>query len=190
MRFKEVVHFAVLGALVGGFLVTCASCGAGPRAAQGTTFSDSHIALSMDKLERVDSLSASLRQALNLAPNDTVPAPPPTDEYVVITLTVKKVIQGHLVGLGDCILRDAAGKQYKSTLANVAGIQFLENTLQSPYWIVNGARAGLLFQIPKTATPTQLAVVYLFKEAWDGKSKDQFERITSQNGSLEIRLLK
>jgi hypothetical protein len=114
----------------------------------------------------------------------------PGYDYVAITLTVKKVLHGHMTGLDTCILRDAAGREYQSLSGSVGAHFTHKNSFTGPIWVLDGAKAALIFQIPKKTKPRLLKLVYRYKQGWDGKSEDQWEMIRVQKEIKGIMLLK
>lgn len=182
--------FTRAAALLAAFFACAIACGTQiPRrdAVSERSWTDGKVTLVVESIERGSELSARVKQGMG--PSSGVPrAPSLGNEYLTVVLIFKKINSVHVTSPGSPILYDTEGRKYAHWNSVVAGVQYLRDSFDSPYWIVEGATALSIFQVPKACVPARLTFVYGFKEGWDQKSEEKWRTLAEKTGNLEIDL--
>ena len=142
---------------------------------------DARIRVAVDSILRSDTYPEGL-----LLPTQRAPRPEAGNDYCVIFLTFTQIRDTYVQHLGGrdaekSLLRDAEGHTHPLGGGQVRGMEFLDShDIRSPSWVVEGATATLIFQIPQDAEPESLLLRYYFKDALEDES--------TRMGEVDIQL--
>ena len=148
-------------------------------------WSDGRIRIMLDKVERTNVLPPDITETPSQLPARQVRTPADGHDYVCVYLTIARIENVHVVGLGhgdeESTLRSDEGHEYQAALWNVRGVEFLDpQHLTGAYELVEGATVILVFETPKHEKPANLTFVYSFKETR--------EEISPKRGQVDISL--
>lgn len=137
-----------------------------------TVWEDERVCLTLDGLERTDTYPSDLKN-----PGERYRPPKEDHDFVVLRLSFARIENVHVTGLGGRgdekpALYDVEDRSYKPATWKVQGGMFLDpGDLASPFELVEGAKAFLVFEFPEKEKPTRLEFIYHFKETWEGERK-------------------
>ena len=149
---------------------------------QQKSWKDERIKFTLNKMEIADDYPADIRKTFG--PSKKLPKPKSGHRYAFFLITMTDINNVHVVGLGSrkqktCILRDTAGKRYKTYMWTAKGINF-PNGFTGPGELVEGAKILLIFETPNHVKPDRLTFIYYYKH----NLKEQSQR----SGKIDIQI--
>jgi len=174
MNIRMMLIFAVLLSIFSGLLLSSHAVEEIPSSTlqEGKLWENIRIGIIVNKVEKAVVLPPEITEELGLSLKE-MPKPAKGNNLVYIQLTIVKIKDVHVIGLGGrgdekSFLTDTEGHKYRLNYWNVKGLNLLDlSDIASPHEFIEGSRCILLFEMPRRKEPTNLTFVYYFKEAWE-----------------------
>jgi hypothetical protein len=149
---------------------------------QQKSWKDERIKFTLNKMEIADDYPADIRKTFG--PSKKLPKPKSGHRYAFFLITMTDINNVHVVGLGSrkqktCILRDTAGKRYKTYMWTAKGINF-PNGFTGLGELVEGAKILLIFETPNNVKPDRLTFIYYYKHNLQERSQ--------RSGNIDIQI--
>ncbi|WP_455368017.1 zinc-ribbon domain-containing protein [[Eubacterium] cellulosolvens] len=156
-----------------------------PKTTQTTIIEveDDRVGISLDKIERRDTLSDEVTESL--FKEGPAPSPRSTSDFVILYYTIPTIKNVHLTDIMSegTVLIDDDGSEYQPLKAVTWGVRFRDpHDIRSEYEFVEGSHGIIVFEIPMSANPEELKVIYSYVEDWEDKDV--------KYGQLDIKLIR
>ena len=143
---------------------------------------DDRIGISLDEIERGDTLPDEVIESF--FKEGPPPSPGSTSDFIILYYTIPTIKNVHLTNIMSkgTVLIDDDGSEYQPFKAITWGVRYRDpHDIRSEYEFVEGSHGIIVFEIPMSANPEELKVIYSYVEGWEDKDV--------KYGQLDINLV-
>jgi hypothetical protein len=146
-----------------------------------TLWEDERISITLDKIERTDTIPPAERLLPNASPYTCQSPPPLSDgcDYVIVYFTISRIERAHITNLFEetpLLTDDRDGKAKLICGSFQVVLTDPSNPRESNIEVPVGAKGFIVYELTTQAKPATLELAYSYVESWEQKGWKQKDR--------------